>query len=277
MTSWLVAALAMVSAAAAWHAGPRRVDGLRRDAARRDQARLRSRPTPSRPHRPRVSTMGALARLTAPMTGRSQRGVDFALGRVLVEVAGRMRAGASSDAAWSAALARIDSAQVLRSAAPLTCSSRVVMRAPVPHRADLGGTPERLLTMPRSQTVDAAVVACRLAYGSGAPLADVLERCSAGVVESAAAARERRLALAGPAGTARLLGWLPAGMLAVGAAMGADPLGVLLGGGAGTVCLIAGAAFTVAGRRWIRSLVRAAEAEPWTAPVRQRRALGRGT
>src|SRR5690606_13925557 len=66
----------------------------------------------------------------------------------------------------------------------------------------------------------ATVAACRLTHELGAPLADVLERCAHGITEAAQAQDARRVALAGPRSTARLLGWLPVAGLLLGTGMG---------------------------------------------------------
>ncbi|MBZ2197335.1 type II secretion protein F [Ruania sp. N2-46] len=112
---------------------------------------------------------------------------------------------------------------------------------------------------PDAAQVAGAIAACRIAHRVGTPLADVLERCASGIVESAEAASARRTALAGPRSTARLLAWLPLAGVLLGTGLGADPLGVLLGGGIGGWCLVLGVGLVVAGRRWVATLVRRAE------------------
>ncbi|HEY5518801.1 MAG TPA: type II secretion protein F, partial [Cellulomonas sp.] len=86
----------------------------------------------------------------------------------------------------------------------------------------------------------------------------VLERVAAGLATAAEVDGERRSALAGPRATARVLTGLPVLGVALGAAVGADPVGVLLGGGLGTVALMTGVALVLVGRWWIARLVRAA-------------------
>lgn len=110
-----------------------------------------------------------------------------------------------------------------------------------------------------ARQVAGAVVACRVAHQAGAPLADLLHRCAQGLVEAGEADAARRHALAGPRATARLLGWLPVAGVGLGWAWGADPVGVLLGGGWGGLCLVVGVALMVAGRAWVNRLVRAAQ------------------
>lgn len=107
----------------------------------------------------------------------------------------------------------------------------------------------------------AAVVAgARLAARTGAPLAEVLERVGASLAEDEAVEGQRRAALAGPQATVRVLAWLPAVGVALGWSLGADPVGVLLDGGMGTVLLLGAGGLTWLGRRWSGRLLRAARA-----------------
>ncbi|HRA50267.1 hypothetical protein [Actinotalea sp.] len=112
----------------------------------------------------------------------------------------------------------------------------------------------------------AAVLAvARLARDLGAAPAAVLDALVVALVRDAEAAAGRAAALAGPRATARLLGWLPVLGIALGLAVGADPLPVLLDGGAGTALLVAGGVASLAGHRWTGLLLhraRTAGAEP---------------
>lgn len=114
-----------------------------------------------------------------------------------------------------------------------------------------------------------ALAACRLTHEIGAPLAEVLERCAAGITEAGHARAARAVALAGPRATARLLGWLPLVGLGLGAAVGADPLDVLLSGGLGSACLVLGVVLMAAGRWWVSALVRMAGAVGTPSPRRR--------
>ena len=64
--------------------------------------------------------------------------------------------------------------------------------------------------------------------------------------------------LAGPRASALLLAGLPVLGLAMGAAMGADPVSTLLGTGAGLTLLSLGLALEIAGVLWSRRIVRSA-------------------
>lgn len=104
----------------------------------------------------------------------------------------------------------------------------------------------------------ALAAAWQVAAVVGAPLAPSLRAIASASDDARVAADEVEVALAEPAATARLMGWLPVVGLALGIALGFDTLGVLLTGPAGWACLAGGAVLTVAGRRWSARLVRKA-------------------
>jgi tight adherence protein B len=96
----------------------------------------------------------------------------------------------------------------------------------------------------------------RLADQTGAPLADLLERVAA---DARATDRIRTVAAAQAAGaqaTAWLLAGLPAGGIALGYAIGADPLHVLLHTPIGMACMASAIALQVAGLAWADRLIR---------------------
>lgn len=161
--------------------------------------------------------------------GAPGAGPDLAV--VVTEVAAQLRAGADPGRAWARAL------------------GRPVSGTGAPALEDLVGDVSQAA---------AVVAAGHLAGVLGAPLAQVLDRVADVLAAAADAEGERRAALAGPRATARVLTGLPALGVVLGAAVGADPVGVLLGGGAGTASLLAGAVFLVTGRWWTARLVRAA-------------------
>jgi tight adherence protein B len=97
-----------------------------------------------------------------------------------------------------------------------------------------------------------------IAEASGCPLADVLTRFAAQLEVEDDADAARQTALAGPKATVSLLTWLPLMGLGLGAALGVDPLAILLGTPLGLAALAAGVALTVAGRVWSARLVAAA-------------------
>lgn len=95
---------------------------------------------------------------------------------------------------------------------------------------------------------------------TGAPVADLLDRAAAGLRADADARLARRSALAAPLATARVLVGLPPAGLLLGFAVGADPIAVLTGTGAGRAAALLGLGAAVAGWWWSRRLVRAASA-----------------
>ncbi|KQZ83171.1 pilus assembly protein TadB [Microbacterium sp. Root166] len=103
--------------------------------------------------------------------------------------------------------------------------------------------------------------AWRVATTVGAPLAESLRGFAGALRDAQEAADDVRVALAEPAGTARLMGWLPLVAVGLGAALGFDTFGVLLGHPVGLACLAAGIALIVAAGRWSAALVRRARAD----------------
>lgn len=104
------------------------------------------------------------------------------------------------------------------------------------------------------------LAACwQVAAVNGAALADTLERLTSGLREDEAHRREVEAQLAGPRATARLLAALPGLGLALGSAMGAQPLSFLVGTGLGQACLVTGCCLVAAGLLWIGRLAASAE------------------
>lgn len=98
----------------------------------------------------------------------------------------------------------------------------------------------------------------------GAPLAEVLRMIAESLRDAASAADDVRIALAEPAGTARLLLWMPLAGLLLGFALGFDTLGVIVGTPMGATCVVLGMLLVLAARLWTRRLLRRAEAAPGT-------------
>ncbi|GAB6900361.1 hypothetical protein [Kineosporia succinea] len=96
---------------------------------------------------------------------------------------------------------------------------------------------------------------------SGAPAAAIFDGVGSGLLAQIAESDERDVALSGPRTTAKVLATLPVIGLLLGAALGVNTLGVLLGSAPGLACLVGGALFWWAGRRWTAQLVRSASRE----------------
>ena len=110
--------------------------------------------------------------------------------------------------------------------------------------------------------------AWEIATTVGAPLAHVLRMIAETLRDAESAADDVRIALAEPAGTARLLLWMPFAGLLLGFALGFDTVGVILGNPLGGVCVVAGLSLIMAARLWTRRLLRKAEPEPGTPGMR---------
>ena len=98
----------------------------------------------------------------------------------------------------------------------------------------------------------------------GAPLAEVLRMIAETLRDAASAADDVRIALAEPAGTARLLLWMPFAGLLLGFALGFDTLSVITGTPAGAGCVVAGLLLVLGARGWTARLLRRARPEPGT-------------
>ena len=106
--------------------------------------------------------------------------------------------------------------------------------------------------------------AWEIATTVGAPLADVLRSIAEALRDAASAADDVRVALAEPAGTARVLLWMPLAGLLLGVALGFDAWGVIVGNPLGAACVVTGLLFIVLARLWTRALLRRARPQPGT-------------
>ena len=107
----------------------------------------------------------------------------------------------------------------------------------------------------------AGVAACwRVAVDGGAGLAAGLDRLEGALRADRRRREELRAQLAGAWSTVVVLALLPVAGLGLGAALGADPLRVLLHSPGGLACLAAGGLLETVGLMWARRIVRAGEA-----------------
>ncbi|MFF7492660.1 type II secretion system F family protein [Streptomyces rubiginosohelvolus] len=105
------------------------------------------------------------------------------------------------------------------------------------------------------------MAACwRVAVDGGAGLATGLERLEAALREDRRRREELRAQLAGAWSTVVVLALLPVAGLGLGAALGAEPLRVLLHTPGGLACLAVGSFLEAAGLYWARRIVRGGEA-----------------
>ncbi|MEV7958471.1 type II secretion system F family protein [Streptomyces sp. NPDC088141] len=125
-----------------------------------------------------------------------------------------------------------------------------------------GDVPAALGQAAREPGLDglAGVAACwRVAVDGGAGLAAGLDRLEGALRSERRRREELRAQLAGAWSTVAVLALLPVLGLGLGAALGADPLAVLLHTPAGLVCLVVGGALEAAGLCWAGRIVRAGE------------------
>ncbi|WNI26967.1 type II secretion system F family protein [Streptomyces sp. ITFR-16] len=107
----------------------------------------------------------------------------------------------------------------------------------------------------------AGMAACwRVAVDGGAGLAAGLDRLEGALRAERRRREELRAQLAGAWSTVAVLALLPVLGMGLGAALGADPLRVLLHSPAGLVCLVLGGLLEAAGLFWAVRIVRAGEA-----------------
>lgn len=102
----------------------------------------------------------------------------------------------------------------------------------------------------------------------GAPLADALRTVADALTDADAAADDVRIALAEPAGTARLLLWMPPAGLMLSLALGFDTIGVIVGTPFGAAAVVLGLLLVLVARAWTARLVRAAAAESGVPGIR---------
>lgn len=221
---------------------------------------------------PRRALLRARASTETSPDVRSGAGRD--LEDVLVAVGAQLRAGRPPADAWASVLGRpadgdVPELAVLVAACEGTGrggGARATARTMSVGLRDGGGAVRRLHPRGRGRDDErlvaraaAVVAAARTAHELGAPLAAMLQHVTESLAADAAERDDVEAALAGPRATARVLAWLPLLGVGLGALLGADPVGVLLGGGLGSVAGLTGLVLLVVGRRWTsRLLARAA-------------------
>ncbi len=110
--------------------------------------------------------------------------------------------------------------------------------------------------------------AWEIATTVGAPLAEVLRMIAETLRDAASAADDVRIALAEPAGTARLLLWMPLAGLLLGFALGFDTVGVVVRNPLAATCVLVGLGLVGVARMWTSRLLRRARPRPGTPGMR---------
>ncbi|MCI7305442.1 MULTISPECIES: type II secretion system F family protein [Trueperella] len=179
------------------------------------------------------------------------------MGAIVTEVATRLRSGSTPERAWSQTLqhAGLAVSDPILGDDGVPVALREMEKMGWRERKRVGVSEVVLHTLPATYAV------CAMSFRTGAPMADVLEACAAGITESGEAKNAREVALAGPRTSARMLAGLPAIGILLGYAMGANPLGFLFTTPLGQLALMAGLGFEVAGLVWTGRMVARARVE----------------
>jgi tight adherence protein B len=210
--------------------------------------RRRKREDRLREHR-RTAVVGLCAALAGELrTGATpHQAVEMVAGEYLAEPV-PMRASGFGRLAW---LSPAGANQVVLDCTVLLAAVRFGGEVPEAFRA--------LAELPGAEGA-AGIAACwQVASSSGAGLAAGLDRVAEGLRAERALKETVRAELAGPRSTAALLAALPLFGLLLGAALGADPLRMLLHTPAGMACLSLGALLECAGLAWTGRIARGAE------------------
>ncbi len=137
------------------------------------------------------------------------------------------------------------------------------MQAAVLAAARFGGDVPDALTaaalQPGAEGLRGLAACWRVAVDQGAGLADGLDRLEAALRAERNQRADLRAQLSGARTTGVMLAGLPVVGLALGAALGADPLHVLLHTPSGSVCLAAGGVLEGLGLWWALRIMRGAE------------------
>ena len=121
------------------------------------------------------------------------------------------------------------------------------------------GPPGPAVAHPEARRAFAGLAATwAVSIEAGAPLAAALRSYAVLLRGFAESERQRRVALSGPIATSRLVLVMPVLGLVLGAALGEDTFGVLLGGPLGWACLVLGGALMGSAWWWNRALLRRA-------------------
>lgn len=181
-------------------------------------------------------------------TARARTALDADVVTFCFAVAAEVRAGRMTGDAIAATSAQLG---------PLAAGIAAVARA-ARHGAPVGVELRALaveLSLPRLATVAAVTTAVT---ATGARLADVLERVAVAFTMEDEAVADLDALAAGPQATATVLCLLPLLGIALGSAIGAHPLTVLMHSGLGVLLLLSGAVLDGCGVLWVRTIARRA-------------------
>lgn len=198
---------------------------------------------------------GLLATVCSAVLGeglRARRAAAAALARrsaeleLLSALAAELRAGRHPAAALAAVPAPADAGLE---------SALAAARATAALGGDVGASLRRGAT---SSALAKLAAAWQLSEDCGAPLADLLAQVATDLRSTVELHRTADVELTGARATGLVLAVLPLLGVALGAAMGANPMKVLLHSSAGAGLVVAGLVFETAGLAWVRRLTNGA-------------------
>lgn len=135
-------------------------------------------------------------------------------------------------------------------APPQTATAMRAIAAAARLDGDIAAVVNSVRTPALATALGRVTTAWRLAQRYGLPLSDVLDATRRDLEQRARFTRQVQARMAGPRLSALALAMLPAVGLALGAAMGANPLAVFTGTALGQVLLVTGVALLCAGITW---------------------------
>ncbi|MCC9307542.1 type II secretion system F family protein [Kitasatospora sp. RB6PN24] len=170
-------------------------------------------------------------------------------------LAAELRSGATPEQALDAVAEHSD--DVLRRLGPEAAARLAAVR----YGADVPAALRWLATLPGGGGANAIAACWQVTADSGSGLAVALDRVAEALRADRALREEVSGELAGPRTTAIVLAALPAVGLALGTALGAGPLRILLGTPLGVGCLVTGVLLEITGLVWTGRIVREAMAD----------------
>ncbi|GAB2502424.1 Bacterial type II secretion system protein F domain protein [Corynebacterium atrinae] len=184
--------------------------------------------------------------------GRDTARRETATATFLGHLASHLRAGAEVSAAMTT------SVEAMSGTAPAELTNTLRAAAGLASR---GGSGAGVLAAERRlPELHGLATLWQLADRHGLPLAPLVEQAQARIDTRVRHRNATTATLQGPQATAVILTALPLAGIAMGSAMGANPLGFLLGGGLGGILLLAGVGLTSTGFIWSRTILRSAAA-----------------
>lgn len=186
------------------------------------------------------------------------------------DLAALVRAGLPPATAWRHAVQELGGVEQggdvvalrLRAAADLVVSGRSPLPAlrspPAPPVAFASGRRTRRADEGADRLLGSLAASWGVHERTGAAVADLLDTLARALRDEREGQLSRRAALAAPTATARVLVALPLLGVLLGEVVGARPVAVLVGTGAGRVSALVGLVCAVTGVLWTRRLLRAA-------------------